>query len=489
MREFTNSPLINHTRISPHRNSPRNRPITKLTIHHTAGNIGLENLGEWLSRPTTRASYNYGISSDGRVGMFVEERDRCWASSSPANDHQAVVIGVANSTLAPEWRVDDRAYESLINLCVDICRRNGIAELVYDGTPDGSLTRHNMFSRQTCPGPFLQSRFLEICALVNAQLGNTQAARPTTPATPTPTPAENGAYTLHVPLPGHTTAADAMAGTNPRNTQQPGEYSVFRVHGQAVNITRRAGSPGSWINGALNTQPGAAAPPEQNFTVSDENLDAMVTLGVVNSPSYWRRVANIEHLDALLSAAAFPGRLDSRIYNGVTTTEDALDVLRDAGIITNADYWKGLLRRDDVSRWLGQLLINIANRSRDVLERIIWAEARGEDLRGQVLVGNVIMNRSRARNFPDGIRAVVFANGVNSQGVRVYQFSLVSNGSYARATPTATQRQAVDQILDGVDHSDGATFFRSTRGLEGSWHETALHHLLTHGGHAFFREH
>ena len=485
MSKFTNSPLISHARISPHRNSPRNRPITKLTIHHTAGNIGLENLGEWLSRPTTRGSYNYGISSDGRVGMFVEERDRCWASSSPANDHQAVVIGVANSTLAPEWRVDDRAYESLINLCVDICRRNNIRELVYDGTPDGSLTRHNMFSRQTCPGPFLQSRFLEICDHVNAQLGNAPPARP---APATPPPPESGRYTLRVPLPGHTTAADAMAGTNPRNTPRPGEYWIFRTVGDAVNISTSARDPGSWINGNLNIQPNATAPPAQSFTVSEDNLDAMVALGVITSPNYWRRVANIEHLDALLTAAAQSGRLDSRIYNGVTTTEEALDVLRDAGIITDADYWKGLLRSDDISRWLGQLLINTANRSRDVLERIIWAEARGEDLRGQVLVGNVIMNRSRASNFPDGIRAVVFANGVNSQGVRVYQFSPVSNGSYARATPDANQRQAVDQILDGVDHSNGATFFRSTRGLAGSWHETALHHLFTHGNHAFFRE-
>ena len=284
------------------------------------------------------------------------------------------------------------------------------------------------------------------------------------------------------------TAADAMAGTDPRNTQRPGEYWIFRTVGDAVNVSGSARDPGSWINSLLNIRPGEAAPPAQNFTISDENLEAMVGLGVITSPNYWRKVANIEHLNTLLSAAAKPGRLDSRIYNGVTTTEDALLVLIDAGIITNADYWMEQLRRDDTSRWLGQLLINIANRSRDVLERIIWAEARGEDLRGQVLVGNVIMNRSRAGNFPDGIRAVVFANGVNSQGVRVYQFSPVSNGSYARATPDANQRQAVDQILDGVDRSDGATFFRSTRGLAGSWHEAALHHLFTHGGHAFFRE-
>lgn len=170
MGNFSNSPLIVHTRLSPHMNSPRNRPITKITIHHTAGNIGLEALGEWLSRPTTRASYNYGISSDGRIGLFVKEQNRSWASSSAANDNCAITIGVANNTLAPAWGVSDAAFESLINLCVDICQRNGLKELVYDGTPRGSLTRHNMFSNQICPGPFLQSRFTEICSLVNERL-------------------------------------------------------------------------------------------------------------------------------------------------------------------------------------------------------------------------------------------------------------------------------------------------------------------------------
>ena len=171
---FTNSSLISHTHISPHRNSPRNQPITKITVHHAAGNITLRALGEWLDRPTTRASYNYGIESLGNVGMFVEERDRCWGSSSRENDHQAVVIGVANITGAPQWRVSDAAWEMLVRLCVDICERNpgitqidGLAGLWYDGTHRGSLTRHNMFSNQVCPGPYLQSRFSELVETVN----------------------------------------------------------------------------------------------------------------------------------------------------------------------------------------------------------------------------------------------------------------------------------------------------------------------------------
>src|SRR5215469_18220198 len=121
--QFSNSPLINHTRISPNRNSPRNQPISKITIHHFAGNSTIEGVSNFLADPARRASYNYGIGSDGRIVLIVEERDRCWGSSSPANDHQAVVIGVANNTLAPSWGVSDKAYNALIDLCVCICQR------------------------------------------------------------------------------------------------------------------------------------------------------------------------------------------------------------------------------------------------------------------------------------------------------------------------------------------------------------------------------
>lgn len=178
MSNFTNSPLISYTRLSPHRNSPRNQPITKLTIHHNAGNMSLAALGEFLSRPATRAGYNYGIASNGDIGLFVNERDRCWGSSSAANDNQAIVIGVANSTGAPNWEISQAAFESLIRLCVDCCRRNpgivqvdGLPGLHYNGTPSSSLTRHDMFTATLCPGPDLRRRFPEIVRMVNAELG------------------------------------------------------------------------------------------------------------------------------------------------------------------------------------------------------------------------------------------------------------------------------------------------------------------------------
>ena len=170
MSNFTNSPLVVFTRLSPHRNSPRNQRITKITPHHTAGVINIEDLGNWFAQPSTRASSNYGIGSDGRVGMYVEERNRAWTSSSASNDNQAVTIEVSNSSTGGRWPVSDRAFETLLDLCEDICRRNGMSELVYNGTRNGSLTHHRFFANTTCPGPFLLERFPQIAQEVTRRL-------------------------------------------------------------------------------------------------------------------------------------------------------------------------------------------------------------------------------------------------------------------------------------------------------------------------------
>ena len=122
---MSNSSLISYTKISPNRTSPRKKPIRKITIHHMAGNLTVEQCGAVFAPTSRKASSNYGIGTDGRIGMYVEEKDRAWTSSSPNNDNQAVTIEVANNALGPNWTVSDKAMASLIDLCVDICKRNG----------------------------------------------------------------------------------------------------------------------------------------------------------------------------------------------------------------------------------------------------------------------------------------------------------------------------------------------------------------------------
>lgn len=165
-----NSPLTSFVYLSPNADFPRRREIAKVTIHHMANDLDLENLGLSFGQRDRRASANYAIDSSGRVALYVEERNRAWTSSSVDNDAQAVTIEVANDEIGGDWHVSDAAYDALIDLCVDICRRNGIEVLRFTGDETGTLTLHNMFDDTECPGPYLQSRMDEIASEVNRRL-------------------------------------------------------------------------------------------------------------------------------------------------------------------------------------------------------------------------------------------------------------------------------------------------------------------------------
>lgn len=164
---MSNSGLVTYTKISPNKSVPRNQPIDKITIHHCAGILSLYTLGQIFANPNRDASSNYGIDVYGKVGMYCEEKDRSWCSSSSANDNRAITIEVANNALGGEWTVSDASYNTLINLCVDICRRNGIKKLNYTGTATGNLTEHRMFKATLCPGNYLHTRMTQIAQTVN----------------------------------------------------------------------------------------------------------------------------------------------------------------------------------------------------------------------------------------------------------------------------------------------------------------------------------
>lgn len=186
---YTNSSLINMTRISPNRNSPRNQPITKITVHHMAGVCSIEQFGDIVANPAREMSANYGIGNDGRIILTCPESDRSWCSSSPWNDNRAITIEVSNSAYGDSsgWPIGNAAYNSLIKLCVDICKRNGIKKLNFTGDKNGSLTFHYMFAQTCCPGPWMKAHAQDLCDKVNAQLGLTVPINPPA-STSKPTP-------------------------------------------------------------------------------------------------------------------------------------------------------------------------------------------------------------------------------------------------------------------------------------------------------------
>lgn len=177
---MSNSPLVDYTRISPNKNSPRNHKIDTITIHCAVGQCTVETLGNIFAPTSRQASSNYGVGTDGKIGMYVEEKDQSWCSSSAANDNRAVTIEVASDTKHP-YAVNDRAFAALLDLVTDICKRNGIKKLVWStkkadrmNHKNGcNMTVHRDYANKSCPGDYLYNRHGEIAAEVNRRLGVT----------------------------------------------------------------------------------------------------------------------------------------------------------------------------------------------------------------------------------------------------------------------------------------------------------------------------
>lgn len=175
---MSRSELVDYIKISPNSTNPRNHKIDTIVIHHMAGKLSVESCGEIFASPSRQASSNYGIDSDGRVGLYVDEQNRSWCSSNRDVDQRAITIEVANCSTGGEWPVSQKAYDKLIDLCVDICKRNGIKKLNFTGDRAGNLVMHKYYANTQCPGPYLEKRFPDIAAEVNARLGGVVEEKP-----------------------------------------------------------------------------------------------------------------------------------------------------------------------------------------------------------------------------------------------------------------------------------------------------------------------
>lgn len=178
---YTNSSMVSYTKLSPNHSGQRTHSIDRITPHCVVGQCSVETLGNIFLPASRQASSNYGIGVDGRVGMYVEEKNRSWCSSSNANDQRAVTIECASDTKSP-YAFKDAVYQKLITLCVDICKRNGKKKLLWLGDKDKTLsyspksdemvlTVHRWFANKSCPGNWMYARMGDLAAKVTAQLG------------------------------------------------------------------------------------------------------------------------------------------------------------------------------------------------------------------------------------------------------------------------------------------------------------------------------
>ena len=177
---YTNSKMVVCTKLSPNHSGQRTHSIDRISPHCVVGQMTAEGLGGLFAKASYKASSNYGIDKDGRVGLYVEEKNRSWCTSSNANDQRAVTIECASDTYSP-YRMNDAVYQTLIKLCADICRRNGKKKLIWFGDKNKTLnyspksdemviTVHRWFANKSCPGEWLYSRLGDLAERVTEEL-------------------------------------------------------------------------------------------------------------------------------------------------------------------------------------------------------------------------------------------------------------------------------------------------------------------------------
>ena len=206
MVQYSNSPLATDKVDLTKNSNPRNAyysdtgknynptgEITKITIHHMAGIMGARQCAEMHQR-SSGASANYYIGKDGEICLGVDESRRAWTSGSRENDSIAITIEVSNDIIGEPWSVSDKAYNACIQLCADICKRNGIKRINYTGDKSGNLTMHKWFQNTQCPATYLSARFGDIASKVNAIL----EGEPQPDPTPDPEPETRTLYCVQV---------------------------------------------------------------------------------------------------------------------------------------------------------------------------------------------------------------------------------------------------------------------------------------------------
>lgn len=183
---YTNSPLVVYTKLSPNHSGQRTHSIDRITPHCVVGQLSAESICGCFTSPTRQASCNYGIGTDGRVSLCVEEKNRSWCSSSNSNDQRAVTIECASDMNEP-YAMNSAVYNSLVKLCIDICKRNGKKKLLWLGDKNKTLnyapaademilTVHRWFANKSCPGNWLYARLGDLAARVTAALGGSSSS-------------------------------------------------------------------------------------------------------------------------------------------------------------------------------------------------------------------------------------------------------------------------------------------------------------------------
>lgn len=184
---FTNSSLVDCIVKSPNFTEVKDRKLNRITPHCVVGQLKAENIGACFPKGR-QASCNYGIGTEGRVCLIVDEKNAAWTSSSSENDQQAITIECASDKESP-YAFNNVVYNKLIDLCIDICKRYNKKSLIWIKDKDKALayqckndemllTVHRWFKNKSCPGDWMFARMGELAQLVTDTLNGKQITRP-----------------------------------------------------------------------------------------------------------------------------------------------------------------------------------------------------------------------------------------------------------------------------------------------------------------------
>lgn len=288
---MSNSSLSCKRLISPNRNSPRNHKIDTITIHCVVGQMGVDALCSEFSRESKGASCNYGLGYDGRICTVVDEADRSWCTSSWENDNRAITIECASDAFYP-YAINANVWKSLIELCADICRRNGIQKLVWSTDKSTrmnhlngcNLTVHRDYDNKSCPGDYIYGRLGQIAKEVNQKLSGVQSG----------------------PFKAYQGQVNAADGLNCRTEPVSGKVVKTYPDGTVLVITKEDGNWGctgeGWVCLDYITKIASAKDPaakEENIMTGKEFKKMYDELNptyntIDEVPSYWR--ADIKEL-------------------------------------------------------------------------------------------------------------------------------------------------------------------------------------------------
>jgi hypothetical protein len=261
---MSNSPLVVCTKWSPNHSGKRTMEIDRITPHCVVGQCTAEGLGDWFAQSSTQASSNYGIDRDGRVGLYVDEGNRSWCSSSNANDQRAVTIECASDASEP-YAFRDVVYQRLIDLCTDICKRNGKKKLIWFGDKNTTLnyspksnemilTVHRWFANKSCPGNWMYARMGDLASKVTARLEGSVDPEPTPQptSTPEPSPEPSGDVPYLVKITADVLNIRSGPGTDNSRVGSIRDHGVYTIvaesSGKGATLWGKLKSGAGWIS-------------------------------------------------------------------------------------------------------------------------------------------------------------------------------------------------------------------------------------------------